>query len=84
MTTCKCGKKMSRYATRCKECDRIYYEKLHAEARAIIDSGKCPRCGAGFRRNNSMRGWWQCEQFGTEQFRKDPAKPSCNFQTFTE
>ena len=59
-------------------------EAALAEARRIVASGKCPNCGGGLRRNLSMAGWWQCEQFGAEGFRKDSSRPSCDFQTFTE
>lgn len=59
-------------------------EKAHAEARAIVATGKCPDCGAALRRNLSLTGWWQCSQFGAEGFRADASKPSCSFQTFTE
>lgn len=59
-------------------------EAALAEAQRIVASGKCPNCGSGLRRNLSMAGWWQCEQFGSEWFRKDPSRPSCSFQTFTE
>ena len=55
-----------------------------AEARAIVATGTCPTCGAKLKANLSLAGWWQCEQFGAVGFRKNPAAPSCNFQTFTE
>jgi uncharacterized protein (DUF983 family) len=55
-----------------------------AEVRAVVLSGVCPRCGSGLRRNLSLTGWWQCEQFGADGFRKDDAKPSCHWQGFTE
>lgn len=55
-----------------------------AETRKIVATGKCPECGSGLRRNLSLTGWWQCEQLGAENFRKDPAKPSCSWQGFTE
>lgn len=58
--------------------------KAHEETRAVVASGKCPTCGAGLRRNLSLTGWWQCEQLGAEGFRKDPTKPSCSWQGFTE
>lgn len=52
--------------------------------RSIVAKGKCLDCGADLKRNSALAGWWQCVQFGSEQFRKDPTKPSCNFQIFTE
>jgi hypothetical protein len=55
----------------------------YEEARRIVAGGRCPKCGAGLRRNSSMTGWWQCEQFGAAGFRKNPDAPSCSFQTFT-
>lgn len=32
----------------------------------------------------ALTGWWQCEQYGAEQFRKRPQEPSCSWQGFTE
>lgn len=55
----------------------------HTETIAIVATGKCPTCDAGLRRNSSMTGWWQCEQFGAIGFRKNPAIPSCDWQGFT-
>lgn len=52
--------------------------------RAIVAENRCPTCGKGIRRNLSLTGWWQCEQFGTPQFRKDAELPHCNWQCFTE
>lgn len=51
---------------------------------AIVRSGVCPQCGAGIRRNLAITGWYQCEQYGAEGFRKDSAKPSCSFQVIIE
>lgn len=59
-------------------------EAARAQVRAVVAGGVCPQCGCGLRRNLSMSGWWQCQQFGAEQFRKDATKPSCNWQGFTE
>ena len=60
------------------------HEAAHAEARAIVATGKCPRCSRKLRHNNSIRGWWQCSQLGAVGFRADASQPSCEFQTFTE
>lgn len=59
-------------------------EKAQAETRAIVATGKCPHCGSGIRRNMAMTGWYQCEQYGAEGFRKDSTKPACSWQGFTE
>jgi len=56
----------------------------HEATQAVVASGHCPECGAGLRRNLSLAGWWQCEQLGADNFRKDAAKPSCSWQGFTE
>lgn len=66
-----------------KEVERVKREARHAEAQAIVETGKCPTCGGPLRRNLSLTGWWQCQQFGAVGFRKDSTKPSCDFQTFT-
>lgn len=53
------------------------------EARAVLTANRCPQCGAGIRRNLALTGWIQCEQYGSEGFRKDSAKPACSYQAFT-
>lgn len=58
--------------------------QAHAETQAVVDSGRCPLCGSGLRRNLSLTGWWQCAQFGAVGFRLDASKPSCEWQGFTE
>jgi hypothetical protein len=67
-----------------KERIRMRREAQYAEARAIVATGKCPRCGMPIRRNSSMTGWYQCSQFGAEGFRADATQPSCEWQVFTE
>jgi hypothetical protein len=57
--------------------------KAQADARAVVEANRCPYCGGGIRRNLAITGWVQCEQLGAEQFRKDPARPSCSWQGFT-
>ena len=80
-----CGKgRATSWSSVCGKCHKASHEKSVAEARTVVASGKCPTCGAGLRRNLSIAGWWQCEQYGAEGFRKDSSKPSCNFQCFTE
>jgi len=81
---CNCGKKIGKHTTECKKCSQKRFDAIHGLAREIVGSGKCPQCGSGLKRNTAIAGWYQCEQFGAEQFRKDPTKPACNFQTFTE
>jgi hypothetical protein len=63
---------------------RAKSEARYAAAREVVRAGKCPQCGAGLRRNLSITGWWQCEQYGASGFRKSSVLPPCSFQTFTE
>jgi hypothetical protein len=58
-------------------------DAIRAGAVAVVSSGKCPKCGGGLRRNLALTGWYQCEQYGTEGFRKDDTRPACSFQCFT-
>jgi uncharacterized protein (DUF983 family) len=57
--------------------------KHTAEAIAIVQTGRCPQCGSGLRRNLALTGWYQCSQYGAVGFRADDSKPSCSFQCFT-
>lgn len=59
-------------------------QRAKEETRRVVASGICPICGSGLRRNSSMTGWWQCEQYGAVGFRKDSTKPDCNWQGFTQ
>lgn len=74
----------SSFMTKTKKQYQAEREARIAQAIAIVKTGKCPDCGSGLRRNNSLAGWWQCDQYGSEGFRKDDSRPSCSFQTFTE
>lgn len=58
--------------------------KAQAETRAVVSAGKCPCCGSKVVRNLSLTGWWQCEQYGSEQFRARPEEDPCSWQGFTE
>jgi hypothetical protein len=65
-------------------CWDCRHDDIRSEARAVVATGLCPRCGARLRRNGALAGWYQCEQYGADGFRKDSSKPACSFQTFTE
>ena len=71
-----------RKAEKQRQIERL--EAAHAEARRVVQSGKCPQCGSPVRRNLALTGWWQCSQYGAEGFRADSSKPSCSWQGFTE
>ena len=58
-------------------------EAAYVEARAIVATGKCPRCGSALKRNLSITGWWQCAQFGSPPFRANPKGPECGFDCMT-
>lgn len=57
-------------------------EQNRRVSRGIVERGLCPTCGGALKINLALSGWYQCEQFGSDRFRKDPTKPSCNFQCF--
>lgn len=75
---------MARMSRTEKAMVKAHEEARYAAARGIVATGVCPQCGCKLKRNLSITGWWQCEQFGAVGFRKDASKPSCSFQTFTE
>jgi hypothetical protein len=80
MNRCKCGKRINKYANQCKACYKARTNELRAEGLQIANKGTCPTCGRQLRRNSSLPGWWQCEQYGAEGFRAEPSQPSCDFQ----
>jgi len=61
-------------------------DAIRQESIRIVSTGICPQCGTELRRNSSIAGWWQCDCYGMDQFRKpeNRGKPSCSFQCFTE
>lgn len=79
---------MTKQERAAKKAERLAHkarmDAIRAEVLAVVQTGKCPCCGAGLRRNYSITGWWQCEQYGSEGFRKDSSKPACGWQGFTE
>lgn len=83
LNTCSCGRKMSKYANRCRRCEAAANQKRVTEAVAIVAKGICPVCTAPLRRNLALTGWFQCSQYGADTHRADPSKPPCSFQTFT-
>lgn len=58
--------------------------QIQAQVRNIVATGKCPNCNRKLVRNLSLRGWWQCSQYGSEQFRIEPSEKACSWQGFTE
>ena len=58
-------------------------EAAYVEARSIVATGKCPRCGSALKRNLSITGWWQCGQFGEPPFRLNSKGPECNWYCMT-
>ena len=67
-----------------RKAARARVEAAQAETRRVVQTGCCPQCGAGLRRNLALTGWWQCAQYGAEQFRADASKPACSWQGFTQ
>lgn len=67
-----------------RKAQKARLNQLREEAREIVRDGSCPQCGSELRRNTSLHGWWQCEQFGSTAFRARPDEPSCSFQCFTD
>lgn len=53
------------------------------ETQSAVAAGKCPKCGLKIKRNFSMKGWWQCQQFGNPVFRANPDQAPCSWQGFT-
>lgn len=74
--------KATRQAERAAHLARM--AAIHAEAKAIVASGKCPECGSGLHRNSSLAGWFQCDRSGSGHFRRDLTGDPCGFQCFTE
>lgn len=73
---------VAKTATRKAHADRM--ATLKAEAKRVVATGLCPKCGAGLHRNLSLAGWYQCDRSGSESFRLDKSGEHCSFQTFTE
>src|SRR3990172_13281800 len=42
-----------------REVHQAKMAAIHAANLAIVSGQKCPDCGAGLHRNNSLAGWWQ-------------------------
>lgn len=83
-TCVRCGGRTTKLHPVCRACEQTDRDMRLAREIAIVATGTCPQCGAGIHRNLALTGWWQCDQFGADGFRKDSSKPSCSWQTFTE
>lgn len=84
VSKCECGRRKSQYATHCKRCESERKAERIAHFSAILKTGVCPDCGSALRRNLSITGWWQCEQYGAETHRARPNDPQCSFQFILE
>jgi hypothetical protein len=74
---------MKRRMTPEEKARQARIQAAHEEAAKALRDNRCPICGETVRINSSLSGWVQCSQFGAPQFRKDPNRPSCNWQGFT-
>ena len=63
---------------------RTRIEAAHRHSQTVVDANYCPQCGSKIRRNNSLAGWYQCEQYGSDKFRARPQDKPCSWQGFTE
>lgn len=72
----------TRKAERAAQAKRI--AEAQAETRRLVKTGQCPCCGSKLRRNLSLAGWYQCEQFGAVTHRARPTDAPCSWQGFTE
>jgi len=66
---------------------------LREEAQRVVQTGRCPECGAPLVRNLALAGWWQCCCKGEPGFRgcdREPSlaryksQPRCEFECFVE
>ena len=84
MSRCKCGKVKSKHSDKCNTCHKARMDECHREAQAIVNTGRCPKCGDTLERNLALSGWWQCANYGTRKLDNGRAdNPNCDFQTFT-
>jgi len=84
MSRCECGRVKSKWTDKCKACSQARLDKCHAEAQAIVITGRCPKCSDKLERNLALSGWWQCANYGNRRLRNGRAdNPDCSFQTFT-
>lgn len=79
----KCGRRCGKYMTLCASCHKADMERIHAEAQAIVATGKCPKCGQPLKRNLALTGWWQCVCCTDYPAPQYAHLPKCSFQCFT-
>ena len=80
VSKCECGRRKSQYLNECNRCRAEKARAHNAECEAVLATGKCPRCGSALKRNLSITGWWQCEQYGAVTHRARPQDPQCSYQ----
>jgi len=84
VSRCECGRVKSQYANICNKCGAEKVAARNAEYRTILATGTCPKCGSALRRNLSISGWYQCEQYGSVGFRARDNDAQCSFQMVIE
>jgi ssDNA-binding Zn-finger/Zn-ribbon topoisomerase 1 len=84
MNRCKCGRRISKYASQCRICHQKMLEAGAKEYVEIWKKGTCPRCGRPLVFNNSLAGsmWLQCQGFG--MLKPNPTDPDCGFQILAD
>jgi hypothetical protein len=62
------------------------HEEILTRNGAILETGKCPQCGAELVRNSALTGWYQCACYGNADRRKPECRdrPDCSFQMFVD
>ena len=63
-------------------CLKNYKKERNTEYMKVLAKGLCPKCGSKLKRNLSISGWWQCEQYGAVTHRARPNDPQCEYQLF--
>jgi hypothetical protein len=55
---------------------------VYRQAADALATNTCPVCSAGVHLNLAIRGWVQCDRFGSGHFRRDMTGNACEWQAF--